>query len=452
MLAAERRGELGIARAIGTRRGHLVEMFTFEGAAYDLVAAVVGALLGAVVAFGMVFVMAQRLRRRGRGAASRSSSPFTWQSLLIAFALGVLLTLVVVAVLGLAGQRDDDLAAIRNLPEPPVGAPAPAGRARRARPRARRSLLVVTAGNAATPLMLGVSLVLVGLVPFAAARRRPRPARVHRRGARDRRLWMLPWSVWEAVFGPALDGLLDLDRRRPDDRRRRGLGDRLQRRPAARRGDGVLGRIEGARAACCGCRWRTRSGAASAPARRSRCSRSSSSRSSPGRRRPARSRPRSTTSTTFGGGFQVRAGTGGARADRRHARGARPRARAPRRPTIRSSGASPCSRSTRGSRTGRPLESYPVRGLDSSFLEHTTFGLGAIATRLLDSARGLDGARRSTRPRGRRQPRRPAPRQLRLRRAAARLQAHRASTRTTAKPSTRSRSRSRDTQTGSDDA
>ena len=33
MLAAERRGELGIARAVGTRRGHLVQMFTFEGAA-----------------------------------------------------------------------------------------------------------------------------------------------------------------------------------------------------------------------------------------------------------------------------------------------------------------------------------------------------------------------------------------------------------------------------------
>ena len=36
MLAAERRGELGIARAVGTRRGHLVQMFLFEGIAYDL--------------------------------------------------------------------------------------------------------------------------------------------------------------------------------------------------------------------------------------------------------------------------------------------------------------------------------------------------------------------------------------------------------------------------------
>ena len=42
MLAAERRGELGIARAIGTRRSHLVKMYLFEGLAYDLVAALFG--------------------------------------------------------------------------------------------------------------------------------------------------------------------------------------------------------------------------------------------------------------------------------------------------------------------------------------------------------------------------------------------------------------------------
>ena len=42
MLAAERRSELGIARAVGTRRGHLVQMFLFEGVAYDMVAAAVG--------------------------------------------------------------------------------------------------------------------------------------------------------------------------------------------------------------------------------------------------------------------------------------------------------------------------------------------------------------------------------------------------------------------------
>ncbi len=67
MLAAERRGELGIARAIGTRRGHLVQMFTFEGAAYDLIAAAVGAILGAIVAYGMVVPDGAGVRRRGRG-------------------------------------------------------------------------------------------------------------------------------------------------------------------------------------------------------------------------------------------------------------------------------------------------------------------------------------------------------------------------------------------------
>ena len=61
MLAAERRGELGIARAVGTRRGHLVQMYVYEGMAYDLMAAAVGALLGVAIAFGMVFVIASAL-------------------------------------------------------------------------------------------------------------------------------------------------------------------------------------------------------------------------------------------------------------------------------------------------------------------------------------------------------------------------------------------------------
>ena len=67
MLAAERRGELGIARAIGTRRGHLVQMFLFEGVAYDLIAAAVGALLGVGVAYGMVLEHGGRVRHRRAG-------------------------------------------------------------------------------------------------------------------------------------------------------------------------------------------------------------------------------------------------------------------------------------------------------------------------------------------------------------------------------------------------
>ena len=63
MLAAERRGELGIARAVGTRRGHLVQMFLFEGARLrPRSPPLVGALLGVVVAFGMVLADGRRVR------------------------------------------------------------------------------------------------------------------------------------------------------------------------------------------------------------------------------------------------------------------------------------------------------------------------------------------------------------------------------------------------------
>ena len=48
MLAAERKSEMGMARAIGAQRGRLVEMFVFEGTAYDLAAAAVGVALGVV--------------------------------------------------------------------------------------------------------------------------------------------------------------------------------------------------------------------------------------------------------------------------------------------------------------------------------------------------------------------------------------------------------------------
>ena len=46
MLAAERRAEMGMARAIGMNRVHLTQMFLAEGMAYNLGSAAIGALLG----------------------------------------------------------------------------------------------------------------------------------------------------------------------------------------------------------------------------------------------------------------------------------------------------------------------------------------------------------------------------------------------------------------------
>ena len=277
-------------------------------------------------------------------------------------------------------------------------APAPQElAARRHRARARRPARSSRRGERRKRRrsMLGVSLVIISLVPFAAAARRPRPRRVHAcAGLAIVVLLMLPWSVWEAVFGQLADELLDLDRRRADDRHRRGLGDRLQRRPAPRRGHGD-----------------PRPG----PRRSRRVLRMSMA-------YPLRSRFRTgttlamftlvvftlvtgTTSTgsfmhafndvdTFGGGFDIRAGTGARGADRRHARRARPAPGNRRRRLPVGRRASPSLPWRRGSSgTGRPFEDVPrPRRSTASFLAAHDVPPRRHRARLRRPPRGVDGA------------------------------------------------------------
>ena len=199
MLATERRGELGIARAVGTRRGHLVQMFVFEGVAYDLLAAAVGTALGAGIAFAMIAVIAQAFGETGFDI----TYSVTARSLLIAYAIGVLLTLVVVAISASRVSRMTIATAIRNLPEPVV---------MQRRRRIVLAVATVTVGllmamsgasaEQATPLMFGVSVVLIGLVPFLRLAGVPDRVAFTGAGLTIVVLWMLPWSVWEDVFGP----------------------------------------------------------------------------------------------------------------------------------------------------------------------------------------------------------------------------------------------------------
>ena len=379
MLAAERRGELGIARAIGTRRGHLVETFTFEGAAYDLVAALVGALIGAGVAFLMVLVLAHAFSAVGGGLEIEYA--VTPRSLAIAFALGVLLTLTVVAFSAWRVSAMTISTAIRNLPEP-------------AAPHRRRRLVLALIG-----LALGILLVVSGMAgrcghaadPRRLARaRQPRPHPARPRGPRARRLHglragdrRLPAPSLERVGSgvrAALHELLHLDRRGPHDRRRRGLDDRLQRRRAARADDGVFGRIRRL-----------------APVLKMSMAYPLASRFRTGTTLAmftlvVFTLVTGTTSNrsflhaagdldTFGGGFDVRASTSGAAPigdisttalkDRR-------RGSSPTDFTVAASQSYlPIDATQRG--TGRPFESYVVRGLDTAFLEHTTFRLGKMA-------------------------------------------------------------------------
>jgi putative ABC transport system permease protein len=168
MLAAERRGELGIARAVGTRRGHLVEMFLFEGVAYDILAAAVGALLGVAIAYVMVLLMAGAFAATSDLDMTYSVQP---RSVIVAYAIGVLLTFAVVTFSAWRVSRMNIVTAIRNLPEPTT------------RKGGKRRFVLGIVGLAAGAFLaasgvsqkdaivlgLGVAVVILSLVPLARA-------------------------------------------------------------------------------------------------------------------------------------------------------------------------------------------------------------------------------------------------------------------------------------------
>ena len=122
MLAAERRSELGIARAVGMRRIHLIQMFVTEGLLYDLAAALIGLGLGLLVSYGMIGFVSSLLNSiaqqvEGATAPIRLYWQATPSTLIIAYCLGVILTFFVVTIASWNVSRLNIIAAIRNLPD-----------------------------------------------------------------------------------------------------------------------------------------------------------------------------------------------------------------------------------------------------------------------------------------------------------------------------------------------
>ena len=379
MLAAERRGELGIARAVGSRRGHLVEMFTFEGVAYDLLAAAVGALLGALVALGMVTVLASALAAADEDEGLQIQFAVNPRSLVIAFALGLLLTLVVVAVSAWRVSVMTISTAIRGLPEPPK-------RARRRRFVLASITIVLGAlftlsgatSGTATPTMLGVSLALLGLIPLLQVAGVPeRVANTVCGGAVVVTL-LLPWDLWEAVFGTlAMDfttwivaGLLIIV----------GAVLVMVHNAAAVLGlvMAIFGRVRAltpvlrmSMAYPLAARFRTGTTLAMFTLVVFTLVTGTASNGS---------FVHAMGVEDFGGGFQVRAGTTGARPidDMAAALKRAPGVAADQFTAVGSQSVLAVEAKQVGA--GRPFETYLVRGLDEPFLRHTTFGLGDIAT------------------------------------------------------------------------
>jgi putative ABC transport system permease protein len=123
MLAEERRGEMGVARAIGTRRGQLIRAYYFEGMAYAAGAALLGTFLGVAVGWGIIAGFGALVGGAGGVTAQAivQSFTFTPQSLVLAYAAGFLLTLGTVTCTSAYISRMNIVQAIRNQPELPRG-------------------------------------------------------------------------------------------------------------------------------------------------------------------------------------------------------------------------------------------------------------------------------------------------------------------------------------------
>jgi putative ABC transport system permease protein len=199
MLAAARKSEMGMARAVGTRRNQLIQMFLFEGVVYDLMAAIVGVALGILVTYAIAGVMASVIQ----GSPIDIRVHVEPRSLAVAFTLGILVTFATVAISAWRVSRLNIVRAIRDIPEPVFRR---VGRGMLATGVAVGifGLLIFVTGIGAkqgAPLYLGFALVIIGLALIARWR-----------GVRERPVFtvagialltwsLLPTSVFESIFG-----------------------------------------------------------------------------------------------------------------------------------------------------------------------------------------------------------------------------------------------------------
>ncbi len=114
MLAAERKPEMGMARAVGAKRRQLVESFLAEGMGYDLGSAVVGLAAGMAVTFAMVAIIKAFA---GDNLGLDLTVTFTVRSLTVAFCLGIISTFLVIFASSWRASRLNIVTAIRDLPD-----------------------------------------------------------------------------------------------------------------------------------------------------------------------------------------------------------------------------------------------------------------------------------------------------------------------------------------------
>src|SRR5438093_12908188 len=97
MLAEERKGEMGVARALGMRRTNLVQSFVSEGLLYALLSSVVGTFTGLLVAGVILWGFSQVF---GASAFGGTGFILTWtdSDLINGFAIGFLITMATIVI------------------------------------------------------------------------------------------------------------------------------------------------------------------------------------------------------------------------------------------------------------------------------------------------------------------------------------------------------------------
>lgn len=123
MLSEERKSELGMLRAMGFKRNHLVRTFAIEGAVYSVVASVLGAVVSVGVSW-VILLAASSIFSRGD---QDLSYPLVVKpaSLLTGAAIGLVISLCTVWGTSLRIARLNIIRAIRDLPEPKLARQRP---------------------------------------------------------------------------------------------------------------------------------------------------------------------------------------------------------------------------------------------------------------------------------------------------------------------------------------
>ncbi len=205
MLAAERKRELGIARAVGAQQGHVIRMFAFEGAIYALVAAAVGSVLGVVVGWGMVRIIAIAF---GQVDLELAFS-FQWQSVIMAYTLGTVFTFIVVLISSWRASRLNIVRAIRDIPEPRIVRKTIKGLILAIMlPIIGLLIAMYGIGNEQlAPWMLGTSLVIIGVPLLARRFGLPERAAFTIAGLGLVVWWLLPPGTLESILPEMQQGM-----------------------------------------------------------------------------------------------------------------------------------------------------------------------------------------------------------------------------------------------------